>query len=303
MIKLTRNFTHFTFSKEHAPAAAVHSGETASFETYDCYYNQLLPDGADLTNIDFTKTNAATGPLFVEEALPGDTLAVEILDIRTGSMGVCSVGSSCTWPESPLPRAFRRFSVEDGCVVFDGTRRLPLDPMIGVIGTAPSGEAVSTMTPMDHGGNMDCTRISKGSVLFLPVFVPGALLSLGDLHAVMGDGEVCGCGLEIEGEVLLRVTVLKDSGLPWPAVLKNGHFSVIASAPDVEAAWQLATRRMHEFLTSKEGLSSSDAAIALSLCGDLAICQTVNPYKTVRMELPVGISKAAAALSERFSGT
>lgn len=301
MLKLSRSSVHFTFSKEHAPAASVRSGETVSFETYDCYYNQLLPEGADLTNIDFSKTNAATGPLFVEEALPGDTLALEILDIQIGALGVCSVGSSCSWPETPLPRTFRRFPIEDGCVIFDENRRLPLKPMIGVIGTTPPDEAVSTMTPMEHGGNMDCTRIAKGSVLFLPVFVPGALLSLGDLHAVMGDGEVCGCGLEIQGEVLLRVTVLKERVLPCPAVIGDGRFSVIASAPTVEQAWQLASRQMHGFLTVQEGLSNSDAAMLMSLCGDLAICQTVNPYKTVRMELPVHLSKAVSDLHEKFT--
>lgn len=300
MITITRDFVHFTFSGKHTPAASVHSGETVRFETYDCYYNQLLPEGADLTSIDFSKTNAATGPLFVEEAAPGDTLAVEILDIQTGPVGVCSVSPSCTWPETAISRVFRRFPITDGCAVFDETRRLPISPMIGVIGTAPATDAVSTMIPMEHGGNMDCTKISKGAVLFLPVFVPGALLSLGDLHALMGDGEVSGCGLEIEGIATLRVTVLKNTAFSWPALLKDDRFSVIASAATVEEAWRLATRLMHKFLTDREGLSAADGAMALSLCGDLAVCQTVNPNKTVRMDIPAGMSGTAEALRKRF---
>lgn len=290
MVTITKEHVHFTFSGNHQPAGTVPSGSTVCFETYDCFYNQLLPDGADIAKIDSGKANAATGPLYVEDALPGDTLKIEILDIATGPVGVCATFPDSGWDNGILKeKQFRRLTVRDGMAEFDSRVQIPISPMIGVIGTAPGEGEVSTMTPMDHGGNMDCTQIKAGATLYLPVYVPGALLSMGDLHAVMGDGEICGCGLEIEGMVTVRVTVLKDSPFPWPAAIADGRLIVIAAAETVDDAWRLATARMEAFISSRTGLSHEDTSILLSLCGDLAVCQTVNPMKTVRMELPLDI--------------
>ena len=292
MVTITKEHVHFTFSGSHKPVQTVPSGSTVRFETYDCFYNQLLPEGADITNIDSSKANAATGPLCVEEALPGDTLKIEILDITTGPVGVCGTFPGSSWDNGILKEEqFRRLTVKDGMAEFDSAVQIPVRPMIGVIGTAPKEGAVSTITPMDHGGNMDCTQIKAGTTLYLPVYVPGALLSMGDLHAVMGDGEVCGCGLEIEGMVTVRVTVLKDAPFPWPAAIADDRLIIIGAAKTVESAWKLATARMEAFISSKTGLSHEDTSILLSLCGDLAVCQTVNPMKTVRMELPLNIFK------------
>lgn len=287
---ISKEHVHFSFTKSRKPALSVWSGQTVCFETCDCFYNQLLPDGADITKIDASRSNAVTGPLYVEDAYPGDTLKVEILDIRTGPVGVCASFPNTAWDNGILKeKYFRRFPVRDGMAEFNSSIKIPVMPMIGVIGTAPREEEVSTMTPMDHGGNMDCTQIKTGTTLYLPVYVHGALLSMGDLHAVMGDGEVCGCGLEIEGAVTVRVTALKDCPLIWPAAVTDNRFIVIASADSVENAWKLATARMEALVSSQTGLSHEDASILLSLCGDLAVCQTVNPLKTVRMEIPVNI--------------
>lgn len=290
MNTITKEHVHFTFSSKQKPALFARSGETVCFQTYDCFYNLLLPEGADITTIDSTKANAVTGPLFVEDARPGDTLKIEILDIQTGPAGVCASFPGTDWDNGILKeKTFRRMTVRDGMASFNSSIKIPVMPMIGVIGTAPEKGEVSTMTPMDHGGNMDCTQIRTGTTLYLPVYVPGALLSIGDLHAVMGDGEVCGCGLEIEGSVTVRVTALKDCPLRWPAAVTEDRFIVIASATSIEDSWRLATARMEELISLCAGLSHEDASILLSLCGDLAICQTVNPQKTVRMEIPVSL--------------
>lgn len=292
MTTITKEHVHFAFSPAVQPALRVPSGDTVCFETYDCFFNQLLSEGANLSTIDSSKGNAVTGPLYVEDAAPGDTLKIEILDIAMGPVGVCGSFPQTDWDNGLLTeKYFRRFSVKDGEAEFNSSIKIPVDPMIGVIGTAPKEGEVSTMTPLDHGGNMDCTQIKKGTTLYLPVNVPGALLSMGDLHAVMGDGEVCGCGLEIEGVVTVRVTVLKDCPLKWPAAVTDGRFIVIAAAETVEDAWKLATLRMETFISAQAGLSYEDTSLLLSLCGDLTVCQTVNPMKTVRMEIPMGIFK------------
>lgn len=290
MMTITKEHVHFTFSKHQEPVLRAVSGDIVRFETYDCFYNQLLAEDANLTNIDSSKANAVTGPLYVSDARPGDTLKIEILDIATGPVGVCAAFPETDWDNGILKEShFRRFTIENGMAELGGSIRVPVAPMIGVIGTAPAEGEVSTMIPMEHGGNMDCTQIKAGTILYLPVNVPGALLSMGDLHAVMGDGEICGCGLEIEGSVTVRVTILKDSPLLWPAAVTDGHFIIIASGETVDSAWRLAVVRMESLISAVTGLSHGDTSILLSLCGNLAICQTVNPMKTVRMEIPVHI--------------
>ena len=121
----------------------------------------------------------------------------------------------------------KRLPVKYGMIDYEGSL-VPAKPMIGVIGVAPMGEPVGTMTPMDHGGNMDCTRIEEGATLYLPVSVEGAQLSVGDFHAVMGEGEVANCGVEIEGRAVLEVDVLKSTGISWPMVENLEQWITIA---------------------------------------------------------------------------
>ena len=161
--------------------------------------------------------------------------------------------------------------------------------MIGVIGTAPADEAVATGTPSFHGGNMDCKRIGTGSVLYLPVNVEGALLAMGDLHAVMSDGEVCVCGAEIAGKVTVRVSVVNGRPLPLPFLVTESHAMAIYSAEGVEDAAHGATLNMRTFLIDQCKLAEYEAGMLLSLTGDLRICQIVDPNKTCRMELPLSI--------------
>ena len=133
---------------------------------------------------------------------------------------------------------------------------------------------------------MDCTQIKKGVSLYLPVFTDGALLSMGDFHAVMGEGEIEDCGLEIEGRATMRVTAVKDFYVPWPMIDTGDKWITIASKETVDLAYQAAARQMYTFLTEKVGMKEDDAAMLMTMTGDLIICQTVNPTMTVRMEFP-----------------
>lgn len=178
-----------------------------------------------------TLSNPATGPLYIEEACPGDVLKVEILKISLNPTGIMqALPGAGTFGDLLTEECVRQFSIEDGMVPFNETLQLPLQPMIGVIGTSPESSSISTHIPGDHGGNMDCTKISEDTTLYLPVFVPGALLSMGDLHAVMGDGEVLICGMEAAGAVTVKVTVLHDTVLPTPCLLSSDMFCTIQSA-------------------------------------------------------------------------
>lgn len=288
MKTITRNYITHILSKDNPPCGRIRAGETVTFETYDCFTNQFLPEEATFENVVRKPGNPATGPLFIEGAMPGDMLKIDILDIVLGPVGVVMLGpGSGSEKEFFLQKTLKRIPVIDGFAHYSEQLKLPITPMIGVIGVAPDGDGVSTITPMDHGGNMDCTQIRKGVTLYLPVFTEGALLSLGDFHAIMGDGEVEDCGLEIEGKAVLRVDVVKNRNcVPYPMIETSEKLITIASAEDVEAAWRKAVRQMYGFLKEKIGLDDEDAGMLLTMAGDLVICQTVNPMKTVRMEFP-----------------
>lgn len=284
---ITREHITHVLSKDNAPCERIASGELVAFETYDCFTNRFLPEGTDYYNTPKLPGNPATGPLYVEGAMPGDMLKLEILDIELGPVGIVMLGpNNGNEREFFERRLIRRVPVHDGFAWYSDKVRLPIRPMIGVIGVAPAGEGVSAVTPLDHGGNMDCTQIKKGAVLYLPVFTEGALLSLGDFHAVMGEGEIEDCGLEIEGRATLRVTVEKNLRHPWPLIDVDGKWITIASKETVDLAYQAAARQMFSFLTETAGMEREDAAMLMTLTGDLIICQTVNPTMTVRMEFP-----------------
>ncbi len=294
MKTITRNYITHMLSKDNPPCGRIRAGETVAFETYDCFTNQFLPEEATFETVVRKPGNPATGPLFIEGAMPGDMLKIDILDIVLGPVGVVMLGpGSGSEKEFFSQKILKRIPVIDGFAHYSEQLKLPITPMIGVIGVAPGGDGVSTITPMDHGGNMDCTQIRKGVTLYLPVFTEGALLSLGDFHAIMGDGEVEDCGLEIEGKAVLRVDVVKNRNcVPYPMIETSEKLITIASAEDVEAAWRKAVRQMYSFLKEKIGLTDKDAGMLLTMAGDLVICQTVNPMKTVRMEFPRYITRS-----------
>ena len=200
----------YSFSARHQPVAELAPGEVIVVETADCYSGQVHQAGQSLEAIDHRKTNPATGPFYVSGTEPGDTLVVEILEIKTAQQGIMVVapnmgvlGDQVAAPE------LRLIKLHETSISF-GELTLPLQPMLGVIGVAPEAEEAEP-TSRPHGGNLDTKEIRPGSKVYLPVFHPGALLALGDVHALMGDGEVSGTAVETSAEVKIRVDVIKGS--------------------------------------------------------------------------------------------
>ena len=280
-------------SRDNPPVAYANSGDTVRFETLDCFGCQIRSESQLLGGLDWSTINPATGPLYIEGALPGDVLKVEILEIELDSQGVMvdSPGEGVTGA-AVAEESTKILPVDNGIISFNENLRFPVKPMIGVIGTAPEGDAIDTGTPGAHGGNMDCTRIGQGATLYLPVNTPGALLAMGDLHAKMGDGEVEVCGVEIAGAVTVRVSVLKDCGLPTPFLVNDEIAAAIFSAETVDEACVGATMAMHAFLRKELGMNAHEAGMLLSVTGDLRICQIVDPEKTCRMEIPLSVTEA-----------
>lgn len=288
MITITRDHVIHAHSAADTPAASARPGDVVVFETYDCFQGQMLPEGVTYADYDRSLANPATGPLYVEGAQPGDVLKITVEKLEVGPVGLLDVGGARSGALSgSLSRNYlKRLPVHDGYIWYDGGVKIPAKPMIGVIGVAPEGEPVSTVTPMDHGGNMDCTKIEEGAVLYLPVFVEGALLATGDFHAIMGEGEVGNCGVEIEGRATLRVDLVKQAGRRYPMLENDTHWMTIAYGATLDEASKKAVVQMFTYLKEEYGFSEVDAGMLMEMTGDLVPCQIVNPCQTARFEVP-----------------
>jgi amidase len=178
-------------------------------------------------------------------------------------------------------------NIEGEHVVFKDKIRIPVKPMIGVIGVAPESGSVPNGTPGAHGGNLDCKLMCAGNSAYFTVGVEGALFGAGDFHAVMGDGEIVVCGAEIPGELHFNAQVVDSlKGLPTPFVETPDLVATIYSAPTTDEAADGATHRMAQFLTDFVKIPLNDAGMLMSLVGQLKFCQVVDPLKTVRFEFP-----------------
>lgn len=292
MKTVTKDHAIHKMSADNSPALSIRPGEQVCLETYDCYQGQLLPEKATFADFDRRFGNPATGPVYVQGAKPGDALRVMVEKIELDEVGILDIGKTSGALKPYFQDAetcIRRLHIKNGCIDYHEQWQIPVKPMIGVIGTAPAPEtgAVGTLIPMDHGGNMDCIKVEQGCVLYLPVFTAGGLLAAGDLHAVMGDGEVGNCGVEIGGKVMLTVNVVpEDKAYPWPMIENETQWITVAYGENLDEASEKAVGQMFEFLTREFGLSAIDAGMLMDMAGDLRICQIVNPYKTVRMEIP-----------------
>ena len=287
MIELDDSKTLFSFDKDLEPVLKVPSGETVRIRTKDCFGNQLQGPEDQLSEIDWEAINPATGPIYVEGAVAGGALKVHIDNIELDAQA-----SSCTGKDEGV--CGDRFSdwathfckVEDGKVVWDERLSIPLAPMIGVIGVAPEGEPVNCGTPGKHGGNMDNTAIAAGATLYFPVAVDGALFGCGDMHAVMGDGEVSVSGAEVAGYATVTLTALPELSVPNPLIENETHFGIIVSAESLDKAAELAVQQMVDLLASRTNESEADLVMLLSLVADVRVCQMVDPEKTVRFMVP-----------------
>jgi len=280
----------YNMSATHKPVLSVPSGSTLLFETCDCFEDQITSEQTPFQALDWTRINPATGPVFIEGADPGDMLEVKIDKIVIRDHGVMVTGPDMgVLGDELTENSIRIIPIRQDKAFFTENVELPLNPMIGVIGTAPASEAISCGTPGNHGGNMDCKVIGEGATLYLPVNVPGGLLALGDLHAAMGDGEVSVCGVEVSGEVTLSVTVIKGKQWQLPFLKNSKAIYMIASEKSLDEATIRATKNMVHFLVNECALNNYDAITLLSIAGNIQICQIVDPLKTVRMELPLSV--------------
>lgn len=215
--------------------------------------------------------NPQTGPIYIEGIEAGDMLAIDILDIKVGEWGYCSG---------------QIFELKDGYAKFSDSLKLPVEPMIGCIGIAPAEGSVDTKAPADTGGNLDCREVRSGSTIVLKSRVKGALLGMGDPHALQGDGEITGQGIETDAEAIVRFRKITGITCDRPVIIRANSFSTLAAHKDLEeAAWQ-ATEDMIWLIQQKTGRSEKEARLLVGITGNLKINQIVDPTKGARMEVP-----------------
>ena len=273
---------HNRWNRDLPPVLTIASGDTVVFETRNASDDQVTRDftTADFPRVDRSRTHALTGPVFVRGAEPGDALEVQILDIQVEDWGFQLVAPGNGFlPEDFSGPHIATYLIDRATeeVQFAPHVRLPMRPHPGILGVAPAeaGE-FRTLAPGAFAGNVDIRELTVGSTLYIPVFVPGALFSTGDVHAVMGDGEVCLTGVETRAEVTCRFLVRKDLRIAQPHYETADEYGIVGHGPTLEAAAKHALRSMVAHLAETLGLAPIEAYCLCSAIVDLRINQVVN---------------------------
>lgn len=309
-LKLTPTNVHWGYYDAHLkPVLKIASGDTVRVETMVAGGLERLnlagvPDAEipdSLKQVEKSITDRGpgahplTGPIYVQRAEPGDTLEVHILGFEyLHPFGVTGFrpGSGTLPDEFPYARfKMIRFDPKAGVAEFSRGVRLKLAPFWGSIGVAPPLviHRLSSGPPGSHAGNLDNKELVAGSILYLPVHVPGALLSLGDGHALQGDGEVTITALETSLRGTVQIFVRKGRQIRWPRAETPTHFITMGLNPGLNEAARMATREMIDFLVSQKGMSRDEAYILCSLAADLRVTQLVDDTKGIHAMLAKSI--------------
>jgi acetamidase/formamidase len=304
---VARDAAHFGWDNSIAPVLEIESGEDVELEVRDASGGQLDRDSQTdaVAALDFARVNPVTGPVFVKDAKPGDVLAIDILELRPRDWGWTAIIPGFGLLADEFTEPWLRISEVDagaGRVRFGDGVTLPYEPFPGTIGVAPDepGEH-SIVPPRKWGGNMDTKYLREGTTLLLPVGVEGALFSVGDTHAAMGDGEVCGTAVEAPMDIAVRLTVRKDLSIDAPQYVlpeaaapverrKSGFHVCTGVGPDLWEATRDATRSLVEHMVEHRGRAREEAYAIASVAADLRIHEVVDaPNWVVGAFLPLDI--------------
>jgi acetamidase/formamidase len=282
---------HFTWDTGNEPVLGVDSGDTVVVWTRDVSDNQIGPDSdtSVIDGLDWDRVYPLSGPIAIADAEPGDTLAIEILDIHTQGWGWTAILPGLGLLPEDFPDAYLRvFDLSHGDVAsMRDDVAIPLEPFFGTMGVCPAGAtAQPVMPPGTFGGNMDTRQLVRGATLYLPVQVKQGLFSCGDAHGAQGDGEVCVTGLEAPMFAALRFTLEKGRSIPGPQyrtpapltprVDHAPFYATTGVGGDLYVAAQDAIRAMVHHIEATYGLGPEDAYVVCSLAVDLKISEIVD---------------------------
>ncbi len=281
-----------------SPVARLKPGSILEANSLDCFGNALQKPGDSMALV--KGDNPLTGPIYVEGAVPGDTLVVHILDLQvdgkqgvgTFSPGFGTVNSTHYTPvieKESLPERvwFYPIDKEKNTATFQALDSgfkvaFPMHPFLGCIGVAPAnGEARSSIVPAEFGGNMDAPEVSVGNTLYLPVNVPGALFYFGDGHAAMGDGEVAGSAVEVPMRARLQFELVKGKSTGWPRFENEREIMTTGIYRPVDDAVRIAVTELIHWIHADYGLSELDAYELLSKVAKIHLTEMVDPNYVV----------------------
>lgn len=295
--------THTAWDARLAPVTTVAPGDVVHFATDDFAGGQIRRDSthADVLALDFDAIYPLAGPVRVQGAQPGDTLTVEILELRPADWGYAfiSPGLGLLGADEFAEPYLKLFDLTGEITRLTEGVHVPLEPFLGTMGVCPAGaDRVAIPPPHRGGGNLDLRHLTAGSTLLLPVLEEGALFSAGDAHAAQGDGEVAISGLECAMEFTLRFGLQRGHSIPGPQLHRpagsltrrvdhEGWHATFGVEPDLMEGARQAVRAMIDHLGRAHGLSREDAYLLCSLAGDLKITEVVDaPMWTVGLFVP-----------------
>jgi len=293
----------YTLSPFHEPVATVRAGERVVVRTLDSYGNRITSASQKIT--DHCRppfVNPVTGPIHVEGAEPGDALRVTLHEVAMdrdyavtalvpGFGGLTGTDRTALL-HAPLPEVVRIMPIRGGRAWFHEGLGLPLAPFVGTIGVAPEIEAISSLVPDRHGGNLDCVETAAGRTIVLPVNVPGGRLFVGDAHATQGDGELTGVAAEVPARVTLSVAIDKGRAPGWPRIESDAELMATGSARPLEDAARIACRELIAWLAADYGWDELEAYQLFGQAGSIRMGNMVDPNYTVVAKLGRGYAKA-----------
>lgn len=280
MKRVHRDQLIYAFDARTPPVLTIEPGETVVIETHDTTTNRVhkVEDfPAYLATRNPLELNPAGGPIFVNGAEPGDSLAITILDIHLGAYGyIRALSGAGVLQDGIDAQTVMMVHTEGDMLNFGGKVRFKARPLVGVLGTAPAEGTLYTVHPGLQGSNMDFNVCVPGATVHLPVEVPGGLLSIGDVHASGGDGEVGACAIEMRAEVTVRVDLEKDAAPKRPWIENNESWIATGQGPTLEEAVHEAVDGLTTIVQRNLDLSRTDAFLLVSARGDVRIGQSAR---------------------------
>lgn len=287
LYSIDRETFHYKWNRNHKPVLKISDGDTVTFDINDVWSWGIKRNSKaeDVPHLDPEKLYPLAGPVYVDGAEPGDALVVEVLDVTIDDFGwtVIAPGFGIL-EEFQKPYLYKWNLRNKKVTTFENGIKVPLNPFCGVMGVAPEKKgSFNVAPPGKHGGNMDIRHLTEGSTVRIPIWVPGALFSAGDVHASMGDAEVCLCAIECAGAAKLRFRVEKDARLGGPQYTtpgdrrpKKGYYGTTGISPNLWKAMQESVRNMISYLTKTYKLTEEEAYVLCSVAADVRVHEAVD---------------------------
>ena len=285
---------HYTIGPYSEPVMVIKPGDRVVVDTRDAFEGKIVTE-QDLPSAKLRVPflNPQNGPIMIEGAEKGDVVAVHIesmLPRGTNPRGTCCLipqfgaltGTDFTALLSDsLPEITRKIDIDENGVYWSKRVTLPYKPHIGTLSLSPEIDSINSLTPDNHGGNMDVPDMGPGSITYLPVRSPGGRLFIGDAHACQGDGEVCGTAVEYASRTTIHVDLIKSWQIDWPRLETEDKIMVIGSARPLEDATRIAYRELVLWMAKEYGYDKWDAYMMLSQCGKVRLGNFVDPKYSV----------------------